>query len=623
MRIALALAASLLLPATLRAQQRWALEIRGPATVERGELRQDQGRWRLLLESSDTAWAPVADLRIADGRVSFTAPQDRRSFDGTARPFEMDGAVRQNGGIVAQWRAEMIQPGTVRWPVRPRVAVRQLLIGHDPAVTIIPAAWAAALPDTALVRRELDALATATSLPAPTAASLDRAQFFALGLDPDGRRVSALLLARIAASPAADTDFRRLFGANGTLRASLDLHDFAMNRALALSANVAPLLARALPRFVGLQPFDPSDAGMLRVAAWSAWQRARHDSTARAAIDSLDVADHAAALALRTLVQGYEDGMQWWLEAVQWLLTHRWIETPTGWRAPVDLVAAFWGRADLRLPRIEAVSYGAVQAVPVIGAGPLGARLVVPRNAAAAEFLAGTGYVDALDVWRGLEPIGPLTFDLGARSWPVAAPSEIARARLGGFLAGRDAIRIEPGILPLIAVGTIVHEWQHLLFEGARLEGRAPGLVETPAQLQLLDGSPWLAEGGAEWATERTLSAAKDVLPLLLFMEAQKRASIARGNRDDPHALGYLLVRAAADRTAEATLRDRLVRLLHDPAAFARESRLDGGAAGVAPLRLSPPATRAVIPEITFTWDDGVAEHLVRRLRVPTTPPEP
>lgn len=621
MRLALAFVASLLLPATLRAQ-RWALEIRGPATVERGELRQDQGRWRLLLESSDSAWAPVADLRVVDGRVSFTAPQDHRVFEGIARQSEMEGAVRQGGGIVAQWRADVIQGGTVRWPVRPRVAVRQLLIGHDPATTVVPAAWVAALPDSATVRRELDALAAAANVPAPTAASLDRAQFFALGLDPDGRRAASLLLARIAAGPAADADFRRLFTQrDGTPQ--LDLHDFAMNRALGLDPRAPQLLARALPRFVGLRPFDPSDAAMLRVAGWSAWQRGRHDSTSRAAMDSLDAADHSAALALRTLLQGYEDGMRWWLEAMQWLLTRPWIEAPEGRRSPLDLMRAFWGRPDLRLPRLEAVSYGAVQAVPVIGAGPLGQRLVVPRNASASEFLAGSGYADALDVWRDLAPIGPLTFDIGARSWPVAAPSEIARARLGGFLAGHDAIRIEPGILPLIAVGTIVHEWQHLLFEGARLDGKAPGLVETPAQLQLLDGSPWLAEGGAEWATERTLSAAKDFLPLLLFMEAQKRASIARANRDDPHAVGYLLVRAAAGRTAEALLRDRLVRLLHDPAAFARESRLDGGAAGVAPLRLSPPATRAVIPEITFTWDDGVAENLVRRLRVPTTPPEP
>ena len=107
-------------------------------------------------------------------------------------------------------------------------------------------------------------------------------------------------------------------------------------------------------------------------------------------------------------------------------------------------------------------------------------------------------------------------------------------------------------------------------------------------------------------------------------MEALKRASIdALTGGDDPHALGYLLVRALAARTSDpAVLRERLVRLLHDPVALAREYRLEGAVRGIAPIRLNRPNGAGVIPEIVFTWDGGVAEQLSRRLIIPAHPQE-
>ena len=611
--------------AKAQGDSRWALEIRGPIVAERGELRLEGQGGRLLLESADSAWVPLRDFRVTEGRIAFTLPPTGRRFDGVLAAALMQGSVYDPDGRVLRWSAERIPPGIHRWPVRPRVQVRQLLLGMGADVVILPSAWRSAFPLAATLVAERDSLARAAGLRAPTRTDLINAQRVALGFDSAGRAVARALLAGIANGPAADNEFRRLFGTAEVLR--FDLHQVAFASAGAKRALSPALAPDVLARGLGVLAPSASlatDTLLLYAAAWRAWSRVHTDTIeSQMLLDALAVRDPEAVRAVRAVLAGYDESVGWWVDALQWLLTHPWIDTPSGRRSPADLVAGFWGQPLRPPPPLEPTHFGSVQSVPVVGAARLGSKLIRPLNASANEWLAQGGLAEALAVWRAVDSNDTLTLVHGGRSVKIIAPAAVARSRLGGFLSGRDAIRIEPGIAPIFAVVTVLHEWQHLLFEGARLEGSAPGLLEGSAELTLRDSNPWLAEGAAEWATEALLAPARSSTPLLPLMEAIKRGSIALAGADDPHPLGYLLVRTLAGRsTSPALLRARLIRLLHDPLALAREYRLDTAVPHVEQIRLARPPGAGIIPEIAFTWDDGVAEQLSRRLLIPEHPQE-
>lgn len=609
-----------------QADSRWALEIRGPVTAERGELRLDARGGRLLLESSDSAWITLADFRITENQISFLLPASRRRFEGVVTFGAMQGNTTDADGRATRWAAEQIQPGIQRWPVRPRVELRQVVVGTGPSQVILPAGWRAILPTAAAMATERDDLARAAGVLPPTIEAMLNAQRVPLGLDSAGRAAARAMLLKISRGAAADLEFRRIFGSGDQLRTDLHQVAFANLASKRISSTLGSAdLVRGLTAFSRTPP-TAGDTLSLYSAGWRVWTMSHTDTTEwQSVMDALDTRDADARRAVRALVVSYDEAVAWWVDAVQWLLNRAWIETPQGLASPAVLVGAFWEKPGLTAPPIDPTNFGSVQAVPVVGAARLGARLIRPLNASAVEWLAQGGFASALNVWRAVDTDDSLAIVRGGRSMQLTSPAAVARSRLGGFLSGRDAIRMEPGISPVFAVVTAVHEWQHLLFEGARLEGAAPGYVDTPDELRLLDGNPWMAEGAAEWATELILSPARTSAPLLPYMEALKRASIdALTGGDDPHALGYLLVRALATRGGGAgVLRDRLVRWLHDPLALAKEYRLDGAVRGVKPILLNRPNGAGVIPEIIFTWDGGVAEHLSRRLIVPAHLQEP
>ncbi|MBA2291379.1 MAG: hypothetical protein H0W15_02865 [Gemmatimonadales bacterium] len=599
---------------------RWAIEVRGPATIERGELRLNGSAGQLLMESADSAYVALRDVVIDSSRVQFTSPAGNRRFEGVRTGDAMQGVVHEADGRVVPWRAEVIAAGTERWPVRPRVIVRQLDIGSSAGVTSIPAVWHASAPTPRQILVEYDSLARSAGIVGATGFDLiRRSQRLALGFDRPSRDAVRNVLERIARGPAADGEFTRIFRGPGGLR--LDLHEVAVQAARMRAPEFGVDAAnRALVR---LQLVVPGNRDTIATyeGAWRLWSRMGRDS-ARVfrQLDSLALTDVVSARDIRALLAGYTDASRWWIAAVAWLMTHRWLERDDGTlTSPVDLVSGFWGKASLPLPAIEPTRFGGVQAVPVVGGSRLGVRLVRPGNASAAEWLAHGGVDAALRTWHDLDADDSIVLDMGGMSARVTTPAAVARGRLGGFLGAQDAIRIEPGIMPVLAVATLIHEWQHLLFEGARLEGAGWGVVESGRWLRILDSDPWLGEGAAEWATEVTLEPVHRGMPMFAFMEAEKRSGIALASNDDPHVLGYLLVRALAQRADNAAqVRDQLLRHLHDPAALAAASgwiRSDGAPA----LTLSRPVTRAVIPEITFTWDDGVAEFVQRRLIVPFT----
>ena len=116
--------------------------------------------------------------------------------------------------------------------------------------------------------------------------------------------------------------------------------------------------------------------------------------------------------------------------------------------------------------------------------------------------------------------------------------------------------------------------------------------------------------------------ACRDQAPVLLAISQARRLALRQRTSDDPHALGYRLVRAAADRARDPRLvLDRLTLLLHDLAGFARVSGL-AGKSSRAPLTLARPVNAAVIPEVTFVFDGGAALDVHRRLRVSPSPLE-
>lgn len=620
-RAAASLLGLLALPTGLHAQEaaggpRWMVQVVGPAVIVHGDLRLDPGGGRLLLEGADSAWLPLAALDTTGTRLAFGAGGWR--FEGARAAGSAEGTVTDGEGRVQRWRGQLLRPGTERWPVRPRIAVRQLLFGSPATEAGFSDPWLAARPTPEAQQAEY-AAASATlgwRVPPPGGVAA-HATALALGVDPAGRAAVRDLLQRIATSPAGTQEFRRLFiGGDGAFR--LDLHDVAWDNARrrlpALGTN--PALAEAALRELGFMAPGPSgDPGRLVPAAWQAWvqaQREPEELTRRLA----RVSDPASAAALRAVLAGYDEGRDWWTAAVRWLVTSPWLEVAGGRESPAALLAAFWGGDVGPLPTIRPTAFGTPQAVPVLGATHLAPWLLEGRNAIAGEWLATrTAAVEALTAWRGFDTNEALDVVLASgESAVVTAPAAVTRTRYGAFLEAEDAIRVEPGMMPLVAVATVVHEWLHILVERARLAGDVPhGLRRDTWGIRLLEADPWLGEGIAEWGTDAVLAPARGMTPLFVVFEAGKRIGLAEQLPDDPHVLGHALVRALDARLGDPVrVRDLLVRHLHDPAAVARAAGLEG------PVRstISRPATLAILPEYVFTVDAGVADAPVRRLHL-------
>jgi hypothetical protein len=599
------------------AEGRWSVQVRSARATDRADLRIGTDSSRIVLESRDAAWLPLSGLVLDAGTIAFEVPGVAR-WTGRVQGDVIQGEAILADGSRATWEAHRIQPGTSRWPVRPRIVARQLVVGSSDTLAQFPDALLGRMLTRDALVSEHARLALAAGFPAADLAGIiARAERTMLGFDRVARQRVAEILDAIAASPAADATFRGLFlQRDGGWR--LDLHDFAWQHAAARLGRASldtGLVAGALAA-IGFSLEDDADGTAVRRAAWLAWGRLRAAVPASEPVQL--PAGMPGAPEFRALLDGYDESVAWWTAAVRWLMESRWIAGRGGWRSPVDLVAAFWERPGLELPRIEPHHFGTYQAVPVIGGGRVAARLLLADNAIARDWLADeANRRDALEAWRRVDPVGTLRMTHGDSTLLVASAAWIARSRLGGFLAAQDGIRIEPAILPVLAVGTMVHEWQHLLFEAARLGDPASGaLEETAWGLSLVESDPWLAEGAAEWATEAILGE-PGVPPLLVFLESEKRLAIGAWIPEDTHVLGYLLVRTGVNRTDDArALRRTLERHLADPAAFAEAI----GLAGEAHQRGVPrPATLVVIPEVRFTLDAGLADSPTRLLRVPSS----
>ena len=598
--------------------KRWDVEIRGVSGAESGDLRLEGTTGRILLAHDDAAFQPLQELRIAGGRISFLLPRTHQKFDGTVTDTAIHGTVRDSTGTLSTWYALPLNAASTLWPVPPRITVRQLLLGTSTTVERVSGSWLLRGPDTAQVEREYRDLARAVAIsPLNGNARAERWRRFTLGLDASGPAAAIGQLRRMAPAFAADPEFRRLFYGD------LDLHDAASSRAPHYLSGFKLTGAGRGMQLLG-EIAGEADAATIREGGWRLWSRMATDSVAiLARIDSLTRRDGSTGASVRALVAGYDEAVAWWRDAVRWLLISPWLETPTGKRSPVQLMAAFWGVDSLSLPDIRPTRFGDVAAMPVLSALHIGSHLVRPLNASATEWLAQGGMQEAFDAWR---PIRwgeiPLIVSFGGHDVTVVSPWAQANARPSAFFGDRDAIRVDPGITPLAAVATILHEWHHLIASQRRLSGaHPPALVDGPTQLQLLEDDPWLAEGFAEWATEETLRPAATSGALLRFTQAEKRLAIADRDPDDPHPLGYRLIRAAANGRSVPVLRDLLVANLHDLNSVARRLKLSVPSPQL-PAVLHRPANFAVIPSVTFSWDEGSVFDLSRRLVIPDSRPQ-
>ena len=103
--------------------------------------------------------------------------------------------------------------------------------------------------------------------------------------------------------------------------------------------------------------------------------------------------------------------------------------------------------------------------------------------------------------------------------------------------------------------------------------------------------------------------------------ELEKRTDLNQQGPDDQHALGYVMVRALASALADpARVTQVLLRHADDPAAVAREPALTKAWSkyrSAEDRKLSSPTFQALIPEVTFTVDDGFPEVVATRILVP------
>jgi hypothetical protein len=424
--------------------------------------------------------------------------------------------------------------------------------------------------------------------------------------------------------------FDRIFRPRGQW--IVDLHDAALAWARARAPGIGWEAAR--PALAGAHWIAPREqepeAEALPRALYGLAVLAATDSAAFATAKlSLWRADSGSAAAALLLLNGYTEGQRWYAEALQFFLSDPWISHTAG-RSIRDYVRQGWrsvygNRFDAPVPRLETHWFGYPQAVPQYGVPPaLFRHLVRLENAGASEWLARNGQPDLLRTLRWLPQgdTGLALLRIRTETLRLTTVSRQSRESLNGFLEPEDAIVIDPGYSPLLALGAVVHEWQHLLFRQRQLERLADSLgTKVRTTIRWPGIQPHIAEGFAEWSAERILAPVTARWPLLGLGELEKRADLNQRSIEDQHALGYALVGALAAAVPDpATLTELLLRHAEDPSGISREPALRrawSAYRGAPDRKLAAPTFQALIPEVTFTIDDGFPDVVATRILVP------
>jgi hypothetical protein len=522
-------------------------------------------------------------------------------------------------------------PGALGSPDLPRFTVREIIAGHNDTLARIPGRWLKAartlVPDSLAFQAYQDAASRGGLAPLPSDILDTERSRHALRATLDAVRSTI-------PSPRTRARFDHLFRSNGEW--VVDLHDAALAWARSRAPGIGWSSARRSLAATGWIPPDDSagDGEAVPRSLYALGVLAGSDSARFQSIRSdLWMADSTSAAAAHLLLTGYTEARRWHSGVVEFLLTQPWIPDGDDGHSLSDQVQRYWEResdstkAAIRAPEIRTRLFGYPQAVPHYGVPrALFERLVRADNMAARAWLGEHGAPELLRTLRAL-PAGDslLLLQHGTETIRLTSVRRLSRESLNGFLEPRDAIAIDPGYSPLLAVGAVVHEWQHLLFRRKQLEAfaaRLPAGRDSIIELPWLE--PYLAEGFAEWSTEQILAPVVQRWPLLAMGELQKRAALTQAAGGDEHTMGYALVRALAEalgnREATTTLllehAARPSRLMTSPALRRAWRRFAPAADSV----VTVPAQRVLIPEVTFTVEDGFPDVITSRILLPPLP---
>lgn len=635
-RLAAALAL-VLCPAVLGAQVegRWALALGGGLTGRlRGELvlSHQGGDWRgtIWLEGHERP-VDLLDADLAgDGELRFETDADGGlQFRGSLRGGVLRGTARADTGAARPWAAARLQDITEFYPTLPRFTQREIVLGVRPGNSHLPGPWvAAARARPAGDTERYHDLARASGMEPLDEAGLQSTSVpRALGRANRAELVAATrrTLSEIGEqlpSPGARQAFNQIFRPRGAWLT--DLRDAARHFAGVRMPGLTP--ERALPGLRALGWIDSSVTAPDAVV--DALYRLRvleaTDSGFGAALTTdLRRSRPAEATVITAWLDAFRMAERWHASAVQFLLMTPWIGGGTA-ASPLMLAASGWeGLLDsLPVPEVRARHFSYPQAVPRYGIpAPLFDRLYVAENWAAERWLERHGRQALLLSARQAAPdFGPAAvIDLGRDTVILTTVRQQAEVRTSGFLEPADVIEVDPSYVPILALGAALHEWQHLAFERVR---RLRMARDTGRVVALHAPNSWVAEGVAEWRTSRVLRRLGEQFPLLAMGEHEKRLRIARGNPDEPHVLGYLLVDAlAAALPDERAGLELLVSASDDPAAVMGPGVADSWRqyASAPDLELGSLGGRALVPEMTFTVEDGYPD--VIRLRINTRLP--
>ena len=528
-------------------------------------------------------------------------------------------------------------------PELPRFTLRQIVTGSNDTLRRIPGPWFRAAMEAqpeSLARARYHTVAELSGVAALEGKALASERFqHTMGLYRREELTSAAArtLEAIRSSIPGDTArarFDRIFRWRGNW--VVDLHDAAL--AWAQTRSPGMTWSKARPALTAIRWMDPKDtltSEAVPRAVYGLMLLATTDSTALATIQSdMNKADSVSAEAVRLLLGGYAQGRRWYADALGFFVTQPWIPEGAQGQSLAGFVRREWrlltgdsSTVGLKVPAIRAHVFGYPQAVPQYGV-PAGLfrRLIVPENGIAHGWLQRHGQTALLRTLRWLPPgdTSLVVLQVGAETIRLTTAPRQSRESLNGFLEPADAIAIDPGYSPLLALGAVVHEWQHLLFRRRQLEAFAQSLQpDTLSVVEIPAVEPLLAEGFAEWTTERILEPLQSRWPLLVLGELEKRAGLVNNGADDQHSTGYALVATLA-ATLDDPARTAGLLLSHaeHPADIARLPELRRAWKKYARERdrmLPTPPRRILIPEVTFTVEDGYPDVVVSRILVPAT----
>jgi hypothetical protein len=580
----------------------------------------------LVVEPSDAPPVAIRDGHIAaDGTFGFSVEgAEPMRLTGARSGATLTGQALLQHGASLSWTAQRVADGAEYYATLPRFRSRQLVLGSNVTELRLPGAWVAAAEGGPSMAVRAGQLAAAAGLPPIPSDSVNAVGFYpAVGVYQRSELVPVLTAAMTAVRAelpaAAQPQFDAIFRPRGAWL--LDAHDVALATARRKLRDASWEGARAAVVSAGLVPAnlppgtDAIPLALYRVAAL----RERDSSGFESARDRLALGGGPSAQMAEAILDGYRDAALWQGQALEFLLAAEWVRTPGGRTSPAGLVRAAWGRPDLPVPAIQPRYFGYPDAVPRVATPPsLVARIVAAENWSGEEWARRRGPAGVLAVLRRLDPgVGiHTTLEAGGPS-VLTSVARKAAATPSGFLESVNEIVEDPGNVPLMAVGTAVHEWQHLVMEGDRLARTEGGAFRAgPEGLTVTTADPVLAEGFAEWMAQQILAPVLVRQPIVGLGEARKLVVLEAGNPRDTHVLGLRMLQALAAATGSAaTTRTLVLDNSENPAAVAAAVPAWRGSS-TPDLVLPAHGERRLVPETRFTVEDGVGDVTETWIRV-------